>query len=372
MSQNVITYLMSTKKTYNPVFTNMTNRYECKYECDKCMFYTNKLTDYNRHISTQKHKNLSTTSSTPLSILSTPESYSPSFSKAAIYDTSIPDEPLHSTTTSYKCKFCEKKYVARNSAWYHEKKCKYIMSSNLNNSNNSMVGINANTSISDESLSLALQNKTKDEVIDRLLKDNAEMMKLLKEIVPRIGPTTMIMNTTNHNKININVFLNEHCKDALNISDFVNSIKITMQDLKLTEERGIVESISNVLVQGLNDMDICKRPIHCTDLKRDILYVKENEQWERDETQEHLRKSVNDIAYKQILSVESWKNTLPNLNYDDTLQLQYNSLLKKTLADTGEKDIKKIVKSVCKQVYISDIPSVLNQTSQSQQTFIEE
>jgi hypothetical protein len=232
--------------------------------------------------------------------------------------------------------------------------------------------INANTVSSDESLSLALQNKTKDEVIDRLLKDNAEMMKLLKEIVPRIGPTTMIMNTTNHNKININVFLNEHCKDALNISDFVNSIKITMQDLKLTEERGIVESISNVLVQGLNDMDICKRPIHCTDLKRDILYVKENEQWERDETQEHLRKSVNDIAYKQILSVESWKNTLPNLNYDDTLQLQYNSLLKKTLADTGEKDIKKIVKSVCKQVYISDIPSVLHQTSQSQQTFIEE
>jgi hypothetical protein len=220
------------------------------------------------------------------------------------------------------------------------------------------------TSTNQESLALALQNKTKDEVIDRLLKDNAEMMKLLKEIVPRIGPTTMIMNTTNHNKFNINVFLNEHCKDALNISDFVNSIKITMQDLKLTEERGIVESISNVLVQGLNDMDICKRPIHCTDLKRDILYVKENEQWERDETQEHLRKSVNDIAYKQILSVESWKNTLPNLNYDDTLQLQYNSLLKKTLADTGEKDIKKIVKSVCKQVYLSDIPSILQSQDQ--------
>jgi hypothetical protein len=99
-------------------------------------------------------------------------------------------------------------------------------------------------------------------------------------------------------------------------------------------------------------------------LKRDILYVKENEQWERDETQEHLRKSVNDIAYKQILSVESWKNTLPNLNYDDTLQLQYNSLLKKTLADTGEKDIKKIVKSVCKQVYLSDIPSILQSQDQ--------
>jgi hypothetical protein len=233
----------------------------------------------------------------------------------------------------YTCRFCDKQYIARNSFWYHEKRCKQHH----------------------VALQLQLQNKTKDEVIDRLLKDNAEMMKLLKEIVPRIGPTTMIMNNTTHNKFNINVFLNEHCKDALNISDFVNSIKITMHDLKLTEERGIVESISNVLVQGLNDMDICKRPIHCTDLKRDILYVKENEQWERDETQEHLRKSVNDIAYKQILSVENWKNTLPNLNCDDSLQLQYNTLLMKTLADTtGEKDVKKIVKSVCKHVYLSE------------------
>jgi hypothetical protein len=233
----------------------------------------------------------------------------------------------------YTCRFCDKQYIARNSLWYHEKRCKQHH----------------------VALQLQLQNKTKDEVIDRLLKDNSEMMKLLKEIVPRIGPTTMIMNNTTHNKFNINVFLNEHCKDALNISDFVNSIKITMHDLKLTEERGIVESISNVLVQGLNDMDICKRPIHCTDLKRDILYVKENEQWERDETQEHLRKSVNDIAYKQILSVENWKNTLPNLNCDDSLQLQYNTLLMKTLADTtGEKDVKKIVKSVCKHVYLSE------------------
>jgi hypothetical protein len=358
---------MNTIKTYNQLSTT---RYECKYECNTCLFYTNKLTDYNRHISTQKHKNLSALTQPPLSLAppipvhkaapADASSQTPTWNNSFLYSDSSINDYKH--TTCYKCKFCEKKYAARNSAWYHEKKCKYT-------TNNPSIPTESSTSIcmistNQESLALALQNKTKDEVIDRLLKDNAEMMKLLKEIVPRIGPTTMIMNTTNHNKFNINVFLNEHCKDALNISDFVNSIKITMQDLKLTEERGIVESISNVLVQGLNDMDICKRPIHCTDLKRDILYVKENEQWERDETQEHLRKSVNDIAYKQILSVESWKNTLPNLNYDDTLQLQYNSLLKKTLADTGEKDIKKIVKSVCKQVYLSDIPSILQSQDQ--------
>lgn len=304
-----------------------------KYECNPCMFYTNKYTDYTRHLSTQKHKILSTsvvslascTVSDPDSNMTEDASAdSGELSPTDVFNINMPSRSFQ----MYTCKFCDKQYIARNSLWYHEKR---------------------------HQAALRLQNKTKDEVIDRLLKDNAEMMKLLKEIVPRIGPTTMIMNNTTHNKFNINVFLNEHCKDALNISDFVNSIKITMHDLKLTEERGIVESISNVLVQGLNDMDICKRPIHCTDLKRDILYVKENEQWERDETQEHLRKSVNDIAYKQILSVENWKNTLPNLNCDDSLQLQYNTLLMKTLADTtGEKDVKKIVKSVCKHVYLSE------------------
>jgi hypothetical protein len=327
-----------------------------KYECNPCMFYTNKYTDYSRHISTQKHKTLTACSDC---------------NHVAECNTLVTIR----ITQTYKCKFCDKPYTARNSVWYHEKRCQEncglvspspvagAVGDNSAASTASTFNARAGPGASCE-LSLALQNKTKDEVIDRLLKDNAEMMKLLKEIVPRIGPTTMIMNSTTHNKFNINVFLNEHCKDALNISDFVNSIKITMQDLKLTEERGIVESISNVLVQGLNDMDICKRPIHCTDLKRDILYVKENEQWERDETQEHLRKSVNSIAYKQIMSVENWKNSLPNLNCDDSLQLQYNSLLQKTLADPGEKDVKKIVKSVCKQVYISDTPpQIQNQTS---------
>ncbi|NBX85102.1 MAG: hypothetical protein EBQ95_05785 [Gammaproteobacteria bacterium] len=331
---------MNKKKIATAVVTS-------KYECNHCMFYTNKYTDYSRHISTQKHKTLSACSEC---------------NHVAECNTTVTVR----ITQSYKCKFCDKPYTARNSVWYHEKRCQentgHPSPCSVTSDNSAPASGVTDAPGSSSELSLALQNKTKDEVIDRLLKDNAEMMKLLKEIVPRIGPTTMIMNSTTHNKFNINVFLNEHCKDALNISDFVNSIKITMQDLKLTEERGIVESISNVLVQGLNDMDICKRPIHCTDLKRDILYVKENEQWERDETQEHLRKSVNNIAYKQILSVENWKNSLPNLNCDDSLQLQYNSLLQKTLADPGEKDVKKIVKSVCKQVYISDLPSILEQS----------
>jgi hypothetical protein len=337
----------------------------CRYECSACGFNSVKYSDYARHIATKKHnKRIELAPPSKLVITVTTaadddddEQPFPTFtttSSSSVVSTTTMTTGFAATAASdsYACRICKRAYSARNSAWYHEKKCKQRQQ----RQESTAVAI-ATTYDHAESTQLSNSQVAKDEIIDRLLKDNAEMMKIIKDIVPRIG-TTMIMNTTNHNKFNVNVFLNEQCKDAVNISDFVNSIRITMQDLHVTEERGLVESISNVLVQGLNDMDVYKRPIHCTDLKRDILYVKDNEQWERDETQEHIRKSVNDIAYKQILSVENWKNGLPNIHCDEKLQLQYNTLLLKTLADTGEKDIRKIVKTVCKQVYLPDAPQI--------------
>jgi hypothetical protein len=287
------------------------------YECVACGFKSDKPSEYARHISTKKH-NSRCNNATLMTM-------------AAVNVPSL-------SISAYCCKFCNKSYSARNSAWYHEKKCGMYREQLQQ--------------LKQQQQQQLQQQQVKDEMIDNLLKDNAEMMKLIKEIVPRIG-NTMIMQT-NHNKFNINVFLNEQCKDAVNISDFVDSLKITMQDLHLTEECSLLESITHVLVKGLNNMDVYKRPIHCTDLKRDTMYVKDNEVWERDETSDHLRKSVNDIAFKQIVSVQNWMNALPDIHCDEQLQLKYNTLLLKTLADTGEKDVRKIVKSVCKHVYISN------------------
>ena len=291
------------------------------YECVACGFRSDKSSEYNRHISTKKHNSRCNNTV----IASSPTSASLLSAKLVVAPTTA------TASTAYCCKFCNKSYTARNSAWYHEKKC----------------------GLKQQQQRQQQEQQVKDDVINRLLKDNAEMMKLIKEIVPRIG-NTMIMQT-NHNKYNINVFLNERCKDALNISDFVDSLKITMQDLHLTEECGLLESITHVLVKGLNNMDVYKRPIHCTDLKRDTMYVKDNEVWERDESNDHLRKSVNDIAFKQIVSVQKWMNELPDIHCDEQLQLKYNTLLLKPLADTGcEKDVRKIAKSVCKRVYVGN------------------
>ena len=314
------------------------------YECTVCGFKSCKLSEYHRHTSTKKHSKRVRCAGDGDNDVETGGAtanmafYKPKFGKTQ------DDHHLH---TGYQCKVCYKMYSARSSLWYHEKKC-----TQLHKNGDTVIADVANDDNDDDcDAATGAAGRNDRAIIDKLLKDNAEMMKFIKEIVPRIG-NTLIMNTT-HNKFNINVFLNEQCKDAINISDFVNSLKITMQDLNLTGERGLVESITNVLVQGLNGMDVCKRPIHCTDLKRDILYVKDNEQWGRDETQEHIRKSVNDIAYKQIVSVQNWKNGLPDIHCDENLQLQYNTLLLKTLADTTvEKDVRKIVKSVCKHVYL--------------------
>ena len=326
------------------------------YECTVCGFKSCKLSEYHRHTSTKKHnKRIRCAGDGDDDVETTCGGVSVN---AACYKPKLEKtQDAHNLPAGYQCRVCYKMYSARSSLWYHEKKC-----TQLHKLNNAVIADVANNDNVDDDCAAATGASRNDDraIIDKLLKDNAEMMKFIKEIVPRIG-NTLIMNTA-HNKFNINVFLNEQCKDAINISDFVNSLKITMQDLNLTGERGLVESITNVLVQGLNGMDVCKRPIHCTDLKRDILYVKDNEQWGRDETQEHIRKSVNDIAYKQIVSVQNWKNGLPDIHCDENLQLQYNTLLLKTLADTtGEKDVRKIVKSVCKHVYLGQDALQLSQ-----------
>jgi len=337
------------------------------YECIPCVFKSIKLSEYTRHVSTKKHqKRILAVSSDVMAYHHDDTDVAAAAANDSAELLACTASRRNSATTtamfSYYCKICNRPYSARNSAWYHEKKCKVRAlalseTNEIGSATGATVG-NNDDNLAESSTTTSYSYHNKDELINKLLHDNAEMMKLIKEIVPRIG-NTMITSTT-HNKFNINVFLNEQCKDAINISDFVDSLKITMQDLHLTGERGLVESITNVLVQGLNDMDIYKRPIHCTDLKRDILYVKENEHWGRDEAQEHMRKSVNDIAYKQIISVQNWKNGLSDsdIHCDETLQLQYNTLLLKTLADTGEKDVRKIVRSVCKQVYLG--PEMIN------------
>ena len=135
----------------------------------------------------------------------------------------------------------------------------------------------------------------------------------ITDLIPKLGKSvtnnntnTTINNThhthNNNNNFSLNIFLNEKCKDAWNMSEFIESLHVTLDDLLLTRERGIGESISRMLVHGLSTLDVYKRPIHCTDLKRDIMYVKDNEVWERDEQNVKIRGAIDQLSYKQIVN----------------------------------------------------------------------
>ena len=125
----------------------------------------------------------------------------------------------------------------------------------------------------------------------------------------------------------MNVFLNERCKDAINITEFIESLQIQLQDLENTKELGLVQSISNIFIKGLTELDVYKRPIHCSDVKRDILYIKDEEKWEKDQQKDKIKQGINDIANKQRIAINQWTEAHPNWMENEKLKDEYVKLV---------------------------------------------
>jgi hypothetical protein len=207
-----------------------------------------------------------------------------------------------------------------------------------------------------------------DKLID-ILKQNQEFQKMLveqnRQIMELSRQQTVIHNNNNlncnntiHNRFNLNVFLNEKCKDALNISEFVNSLEITFSDLENVGSSGFVDGISRILIQGLKELDVCKRPIHCSDLKREIMHVKENNVWEKeDESRPKLIEAIKTIADKNIKTIPEWKQVNPECRNsaskksDQYLQIMGHALGACDKVKDNE-NYQKIIKKVAKEVVI--------------------
>jgi hypothetical protein len=219
---------------------------------------------------------------------------------------------------------------------------------------------------------------TKDNIIMKLIKDNAEMKELMREqqkfmreqqeqyhkqlveMIPMVcatNNTNLITNNHNHmsikQKFNLNVFLNEQCKDALNIGDFINSLQITLDDLSVTREKTLEDSVENIFLRGLKELDIYKRPIHCTDHKRDVMYIKDEEKWEKDEGNIKLKDTIGAISRKQITKLKEWKDSDPEVTKttsvkNDKFLLTFNHVCT-PIPETSEK---RIIKNIGKEVQI--------------------
>ena len=177
---------------------------------------------------------------------------------------------------------------------------------------------------------------------------------LQNQIVELSKERNIIVNNTNNNQFNLNFFLNEQCKDAVNISDFVNSLEITMDDLTYTRNQGLVEGISKVMIDGLKQMDLYKRPIHCTDQKRDTIYVRDNHQWARDEGNARMRQAFVDIANKEYFAIKKWMDLHPGWEKNSQLQDFHHKMVKNVLHEIKDDPIgeRKIMKSVEREIFI--------------------
>jgi hypothetical protein len=171
---------------------------------------------------------------------------------------------------------------------------------------------------------------------------------------PAAGTNHISNKTTNsHNKFNMNFFLNEQCKDAMNIMDFVNSLQIQLSDLEKVGELGYTNGISNIIIQNLKTLDIHKRPLHCNDTKRETIFIRDDDKWEKEDvTKVKLNKAINGVVNKNIQMIPQWKKENPECVYSDSHKSnQYNHIIRNSF-DSQPAYNEKIISNIAKEVKI--------------------
>ena len=278
-----------------------------KFCCKKCNYYTSRKSQYDRHLLTLKHEKITNDNN---------------------LEQKVPNE--------FICE-CGKKYNYLSGLSRHRKTCK---------------GEKKETAIIENE-----ENVDYKSMFFEIIKKNNEFQDLLmkqsqqiSELIPKVGNT---INSNNKQKFNINVFLNEKCKDAISMDEFIDKIEVSMKNLLTTKEKGQVYGISNIIMENMNKLSLYERPLHCTDKKRETLYVKNNE-WEKDDSKEHINKALKKIESKQLKNLNVWLEEHPNYMNNHVEQEEFAKLMSecgKSIDDGREK----IIKKLCDNVYIEKL-----------------
>jgi len=313
------------------------------YTCEFCNYNTCRLSQYNRHITTSKHLILTQTNET---------------------------EP-NSSKTNYTCD-CGKQYMHASSLWNHKQKCTHnnpqIEESKLFQDDIPLPNIPTNLIFelikqNQEFKQLLVdQNKIVAEQNKQLYEKHEENIDLQKQLLGVVKDGKTINNTINSNSnnktFNLQFFLNETCKDAMNMKDFIKSLELSLPELEKMGEVGFAEGMSRVFVNRLNNMDITKRPIHCSDLKREIIHIKDDNKWERDNANlDRLRKIIKQLTHKNILRVDDWKKANPGCTeYNSRKNDQYLKLNMEVIGPVDQaeekRDFGKIIRRVAENTAI--------------------
>jgi hypothetical protein len=291
------------------------------YDCSICSYSSNDKSNYNRHLISKKHINM-----------------------------------INDIKKDNVCDICNKSFITYSGLYKHKKKCQVIENKNELANEFRELDNNKQEITIDLVLDLIKQNK---ELQTILIEQNKEHSKQIIELAKNQSITNNTTNnTTNNSQFNLNFFLNETCKDAMNITDFVNSLQVQIADLEKTGKLGYVEGISGIFLRGLKELDYTMRPIHCSDLKREIVYVKDENSWEKDDEEKaKLKLAIQRIARKNMRTLPKWQEENPDFRIldtkenDDYLKIALNSMGGQTDVQ-HEKYVEKIMRNVLKEVVI--------------------
>ena len=307
-----------------------------KYSCEHCCIKTNNKFDYEKHFLTRKHlKNVAKITANKGMDKET------AIKPENIVNLAITSELNNSCSKTYVCP-CGKKYLYSSGLSKHKKNC------------------DANKKLKTQSYQN--DNILNHELVMYLMKENKEFKEQLIELAKEgkvINNTTNNTTNTNNtnNNFNMNIFLNEKCANALNIMDFVNQMNLQLGDLESIGQLGYVNGISKIFVRELKELDVTKRPIHCSDLKREVMYIKNNDEWEKDnEERENMKKAIQYVSQKNMKQLKQWKEENPEcMDSQSKKNVHFSKIMTNSCGATDEEDEKffnKIIKNVAKEVVV--------------------
>ena len=291
--------------------TNISPKNPKIFSCVFCDFISSNKKDFGRHLSTLKHKNRQK-------------------------DTNDTKKPQQKPQTCYECRICNKAYKYSSGLYRHKKRC--ISDENTH--------INSNDILNNQ---LALSKELIMNVVKEQQNQIKELTDTIKELIPKVGNNI----TTTNQKFNIQVFLNEKCKDAISMSDFIKSIEVSLQQLDYTKHNGLVNGLSNVIIENINKLGFYQRPIYCTDIKRESLYIKEANSWEKDINKEKIKRAIKDVSTKQFFALSKWTKENPDFQNNENKQDYYTHTLV-AIANNKENNEDKIIKKLCTSIYIKE------------------
>ena len=295
-----------------------------KFYCEKCNYGTSRKCDYGTHILSRKHKLATVITNNDLII-----------------------------RNKYECENCNKEYTDRSGLWRHSKKCKQLIALEdkaMHDYTNDII-----SKLIQENQLLIEQNQ---EIMKLMVNQNNTITEISKSITTTTNNhQTVNGNINNNNKFNINLFLNEKCKDAINFADFIKNIEVSHEDLENNAQLGFANGISKIIMDNLKQLSIYDRPIHCSDVKRETMYIKDDDKWEKEEDTKKLNSAIQEVSKKSLKTLCKWQDTNPDFqDMDSEFSNKCMAMTKQSIAGNNRDVLyPKVIRALAKETMIDKV-----------------